>query len=636
VLHAGNDDVILLAADWETFFSKDYTLTKLTTEAYVRDARFMPIGLGVVCPEVKYKQFLRPEHIAPWCAAWEKKVGWKNTQLLTHHAQFDGLIFAHHFGVLPGLHLDTLSMARVQLGVHLSASLDALAKYYGLPSKNVPYNEFKGVLPSQIPPGLFDRIARGCLHDTFIALEVFSRLLVGFPRQELETIDTTIRMFTEPALAADFTVLKDLWLSENKRRYGALAELGVTDKEINSDATFIQLLEAEGIEIVYKDGKNGPIPAFAKNDEFMEELLEHQNPRVCALATSRLGLRSTIDQTRAERLGSMASRGPLCVYLGYGRAHTTRWGGGDKTNFQNLRRGGKLRKAIVALPGTELVVADASQIEARVLATFAGEETLVDKFRSGGDPYVEIASIAYGQEVTKADKAMRGTGKQLILSCGYGAGDATIQKTARLGVYGPPVIIDIGEARRWKEIYRSTYRNIEQVWKEADGVIARMFNYQSFEWRCLDVECDPDFVHPNGTVGKRRVRLPGELPLIYDSLEWSIPSDEILARFPSLKPGWQVKTRKGFPTRMYGAKLIENVVQYMARMHLRTAMNEIRRHGIKIATTTHDELVAVVAVDKSAWAKDIMDRAMCTAPWWMPELPLGVESSIVTCYGDSK
>jgi hypothetical protein len=87
---------------------------------------------------------------------------------------------------------------------------------------------------------------------------------------------------------------------------------------------------------------------------------------------------------------------------------------------------------------------------------------------------------------------------------------------------------------------------------------------------------------------------------------------------------------------MYGAKLIENVVQYMARMHLRTAMNEIRRHGIKIATTTHDELVAVVAVDKSAWAKDIMDRAMCTAPEWMPELPLGVESSIVTCYGDSK
>jgi DNA polymerase len=321
--------MILLAADFETFFSRDYTLTKLTTEAYVRDARFLPIGLGVVCPELKYKQFMRPEHIAGWCAAWERKVGWKNTQLLTHHAQFDGLIFAHHFGVIPGLHLDTLSMARVQLGVHLSASLDALAKYYGLPSKNVPYNEFKGVPPSQIPPGLFDRIAHGCLHDTELALEIFSRLLVGFPREELETIDTTIRMFTEPALAADFAVLKDLWLSENARRYGALAELGVTDKEINSDATFIQLLEAEGIEIVYKDGKNGPIPAFAKNDEFMEELLEHPNARVSVLATSRLGLRSTIDQTRAERFGSMATRGPMTVYLRYGGAHTTRWAGGD-------------------------------------------------------------------------------------------------------------------------------------------------------------------------------------------------------------------------------------------------------------------------------------------------------------------
>jgi DNA polymerase I-like protein with 3'-5' exonuclease and polymerase domains len=301
-----------------------------------------------------------------------------------------------------------------------------------------------------------------------------------------------------------------------------------------------------------------------------------------------------------------------------------------------MRRGGKLRKAIIALPGTELVVADASQIECRILNEFAEQEDVVEKFRRGEDPYIGVASIVYGRDITKEDKAERGTGKQLELSCGYGAGDETIQKTARLGTYGPPVVIDLAEARRWKQIYRFTHPFVEQVWKEADGVIARMFNYQSFEWRCLDVECDPDFVHPNGTVGKRRVRLLGELPLIYDSLEWAIPSDEILARFPNLKPGWQVKTRKGFPTRMYGAKLIENVVQYMARMHLRTAMNEIRRHGIKIATTTHDELVAVVAVDKSAWAKDIMDRAMCTAPEWMPNLPLGVESAIVTCYGDGK
>src|SRR5262249_24995951 len=154
--------------------------------------------------------------------------------------------------------------------------------------------------------------------------------------------------------------------------------------------------------------------------------------------------------------GDMAKRGRMPVYLRYCGAHTTRWSGGDKTNWQNLRRGGRLRKTVKASRGATLAVVDSSQIECRILNEFAGQEDVIEKFRTGADPYIGIASQAYGRAITKEDKAERGTGKQLELSCGYGAGAATIQKTARLGTYGPPVHIDIETAERWKHLYRDT------------------------------------------------------------------------------------------------------------------------------------------------------------------------------------
>ena len=68
------------------------------------------------------------------------------------------------------------------------------------------------------------------------------------------------------------------------------------------DTQFVRLLEAEGIEVPVKDGKNGPIPAIASTDRFMQELIDDYDPRVAALATARLESKSTIDETRAGRL----------------------------------------------------------------------------------------------------------------------------------------------------------------------------------------------------------------------------------------------------------------------------------------------------------------------------------------------
>jgi hypothetical protein len=293
----------LLVLDFETHFSDDYTLKRMTTEAYVRDPRFETLGVGLIYPTGE-RTWTDGPHVAEILSHFD----WSNTAVLAHHAHFDGLILSHHYNIKPRFWYDTLSMARLMLGVHLPVGLDSLARHFGLEGKKVPYNEFRGKRFVDLDRGLLGRLGDGCLHDCALTLDIFQRLSRGFPQDEYQMIDTTVRMFTEPVLEADIELLGEIWREEEKRRVDLLAELGETAKDIGSNATFIALLEAEGVEVEYKQGKNGPIPAFAKTDPFMEELLEDANPRISTLAAARLGIKSTIDQTRAERFGYMAAR----------------------------------------------------------------------------------------------------------------------------------------------------------------------------------------------------------------------------------------------------------------------------------------------------------------------------------------
>jgi DNA polymerase len=160
------------------------------------------------------------------------------------------------------------------------------------------------------------------------------------------------------------------------------------------------------------------------------------------------------------------------------------------------------------------------------------------------------------------------------------------------------------------------------LWKDAELTLKRMLNFVSFDWGPLRVQCDCD-------AGTRRISLPGCAELIYDSLEWYVPTQEDPAW---LEPGWRVKTRRGFPTRMYGAKLVENVVQYMARMVVSQAANRIVKYNIRIATTCHDELVGVVPLDMGQQAYEIMVNEMCRPPEWMPNLPLAAEGGVSERY----
>lgn len=620
----------IVVLDFETYFDDVYSLDKMTTESYVRDPRFEAHGAGIRLPDGATCWY--PAAQLPGLFA---SIPWRETALLCHHAHFDGLILNHRYGVTPAFWLDTLPMGRGLVSGHISASLESLAGHFKLGAKNVPYNLFKGRHWLELEPYVRELVANGCLHDVALTWNLFLQLARDFPTSEYTLVDATVRMFTEPVLEGDTGALAVIWQKEAAAKAGLLASVGADGTAIRGNESFAALLRGAGVFLPertqvddecclesgeaapgWKPGKSGPIYAFAKTDDFMRDLQEDVDSRVAALAEARIAEKSNITQTRCGRLGYMSTRGPMCVYLSYARALTTRWAGGDSLNWQNFPRESTLGEAIVAPAGHVVVVNDASQIECRILNKVAGQDDVIARFERREDPYIGIASMFYNEPIYKPAKddprrhemeTKRGTGKQLELSCGYGAGGPTIQATAKKGTYGPPVYITEGDALRARDLYRATHPRVVGLWNQGAEILKMIYSGMSFTWGCLEIR-------------NRRVYLPNGLPIIYESLH----------RRQNAKTGredWFVRTREGY-AKMYGAKFIENIIQALARVHVADAGLACINSGIRMVSMEHDKWIAVVRESEGEAVLAYMATEMCRVPSWLPGLPLDSEGYI--------
>jgi DNA polymerase len=604
-------DIITL--DVESEFDRDYTLSKLSTEAYVRDPRFAALGAGVRWPDGQAEWF-DPSRLPELRARLAALL--PHSALLCHHCQFDGLILSHHFGLRPKYWLDTLSMARQVIGNHLPKGLDSLAAHFGLPAKNVPYGLFKGKHWDEIPPADQALVADGCLHDVELTWTIFQRLAREFPTSEYALVDLTVRMFTEPVLEGDIDLFGRLWLAERDRKRGLLARAGVTAGDLQSSTRFAELLRQAGCEPERKAGKAGPLAlyAFARTDRFMRDLQDGPDEYLADLVRARLGIRSTIVQTRVERLGDAAVRGALPVYLQYCGAHTTRWSGGDSTNFQNFTRGHPIRDALRVPDGFVGAVVDASQIECRILNCYAGQADIVAAFREGRDLYAELAAKLYRRPITRADARERQVGKILELASGYGGGAITLQRVLANG--SPAIQMAPGEAEEAVRLYRTTHLQVTSLWASL-GLLLPIL---------ADRDHPPVHVGRDVWVARGRLWGPTGTWIDYSTLE---PDPG--------KPGWRFRKRDGW-TRIWGGFLTENLVQFLARIHLGEVMKSLIREGIpRIVLCTHDDIFALVRDDQDAekWLARMI-AVMSTPPAWMPEMPLAAEGHLGHTYGEAK
>lgn len=374
---------MLITLDFETYFDKDYSLTKMSTSEYVRDPRFEVISCSI-----------KKDNNLVWCywghkeiAAALKNIDWQNTVLLAHHTQFDGLILSHHFDVHPARMACTLSMARALLPKLEKANLDNVAKVYNKSNKLL-MPDMKGKHAKDFKPDEKKAVIAYNNGDVQSCHEIYEEMLKGYPLTELDLIDLTIKMFTEPVLLVDLPKARKELVRERKAKAEAINNSGFSIETLSSNLKFAEALEDLGVTVPMKlspSVKDKMIPAIAKSDERLQALLGHPEACVRNLVIGRLAAKSTIGESRAERLIDHGSNGKkLPIYYNYCAAHTFRWSGGDKLNPQNFKQkskvGGALRACIKAPPGHYMVIVDAAQIEARIVAWLAGEKSILDAF----------------------------------------------------------------------------------------------------------------------------------------------------------------------------------------------------------------------------------------------------------------
>ena len=410
----------LITIDLESYYDKDYSLTKITTEEYIRSALFEVIGLGVKVNDGS-TEWASGSHAA--LRKYLQKFDWANAMVLAHNTLFDGAILGWHFGVKPKIWADTLSMGRALHGVEVGGSLRALAERYKLGEKGTEVLKALGKRRADFTEEELSRYGDYCVNDVELTYQLFNRMVRNFPKQELRVIDQTLRMFIEPVLELDKDLLHQ-HLAETRERKGALlASCGVDKAELMSNQKFAEVLTSLGVTPPMKvsptTGRD--TYAFAKSDEAFKALAEHPDDRVQALVAARLGTKSTLEETRTQRFIEIAGRGVMPIPIRYYAAHTGRFGGDDKVNMQNLPSRGadanKLKKSIKAPEGHSIIDCDSAQIEARVLAWLAGQEDLITAFAEGKDVYKKMASAIYGKPEYEIDKQERFVGKCVVLGC---------------------------------------------------------------------------------------------------------------------------------------------------------------------------------------------------------------------------
>lgn len=607
----------LITVDFETYYDKDFSLRKMTTEAYIRDPRFEVVGVGVKVNN----------NATEWASGTHEELkeylhtfDWGSSVLLCHNTLFDGAILSWLFDVHPRVLTDTLCIARALHGVEVGGSLHALTQRYGLGAKGTEVLDAIGKRRLDFTDSELDKYGDYCINDVELTYKLFNVMGRGFPKGELRLIDCTLRMFVEPVLELDLGLLEQHLEDTKQIKEDLITSSGVTKKELMSNPKFAELLEGLGVIPPTKISltTNKETFAFAKNDEQFKALENHSDPRVQALVTARLGTKSTLEESRTERFIGIAKRGLLPVPVRYYAAHTGRWGGDDKINIQNLPsrgvNGKKLKNSMLAPEGYMMVDCDSSQIEARVLAWLAGQDDLVQAFTDKEDVYIKMASKIYNIPEEAVTKDQRFVGKTTILGAGYGMG--AVRFADQLQSFGTHM--DVEEARRVIRIYRDANWKINTLWRDCQNMLVEMSRGNSGS-------LGPNGIVKYGADGRNGwILLPSGLKMRYDDLQY-----EQGERGPEFK----YKTRRGY-TRIYGGKVTENICQAIARCIIGDQMLAIAKR-YKVALTVHDSVVCCVPEDELKEATRYIEECMSSTAPWAEGLPITCESDNGKSYGEA-
>lgn len=595
----------MLTIDFETFYSKTYSLSKMTTEAYINDPQFEVVGVAVKINNEPTQWFTGNMMKT---SQWLAQFNWSDSLVVAHNALFDGAILGWRFNIHPKVIICTLCMARALHAVSVGGSLAAMSEYYGLGKKGTEVHDALGKRRLDFSEVEIEAYGGYCINDVELTYKLFKAMMPSVYMSELKLIDITIRMYTNPMLKLDRDVLDLHLIDVREQKDKLLDECGIIKEDLMSNNKFAAVLESFGVEPPMKlNSKGAQAFAFAKTDEGLKALIEHDDPRVQAVVAARLGTKSTLEETRTERFIAIAERpnrkNLLPVPLLYYGARTGRWAATDKINLQNLPRKSKLKGSIVAPDGYVIVGADLSAIELRMGLAFAGQLDKMNMLGAGVDLYKDFAAQIYNIGIDEVTDSQRFMGKTSQLSLIYGTGAVKLRNQVKM-MSG----VDIGEeeAKRIVEIYRSEYTSVVAAWREGDKVLDAVAS-NSFITMGRDA-----LIQVHGAQG---ALLPSGLYMRYPDLT----REKVGDRFE-----WSVMKNKRERDKLYGSKIYQGLTQALARCIIAEAMLRVDKR-YRIGLTIHDALYVIAPEDEADEALRFIIAQLRKAPDWMPDIPLDAE-----------
>ena len=619
----------LITIDFETYYDKEYGLKKFTTEEYIRDEKFEVIGVAV-----------KDKGVTKWVSGTYDEIksfldsyNMHEHFVLGHNMKFDAAILSWHFDIHPLGLFDTMSMAQIIHGLTESVSLANLSKLYKLGEKGTEVLDALGKRRVDFTSNEMCSYAKYCMNDVELTYELFTELKDKFTSPEMKLIDLTIRMFTEPKLELNKGLLIRHLHEVKEAKEKLLATVcveaialpagtdrTVVNKEVlMSNPKFAELLMEQGVlpPMKISPTTGEATYAFAKTDEAFKALLEHDNPYVQALASARIGNKSTIEETRTENFIQIANRGKLPVPLKYaGAVVSHRWSGIDGINLQNLPRASELRRAICAPKGYKIVASDLSNIELRLAYWFAKSSAKIQQIKDGIDLYKQSAADITGIPYNEVNKDLRFIFKVVNLSGIYGVGAVKMHSILKQG----GVEKDLQEVKNIVYAYRKANPDLIEAWQDAGTMLESVRAGQVYTMGNGDIITSVPYegmMKPNGMM----LGLPNLRKLRTERGDsWAY--DKLLGRTI-------------IPEYIHPAKTFQRCIQSLARDIIAEQLIQVAKR-YPVVMTVHDELVMLCKDEEVDDCKAYVEKCMTTAPYWCSDLPLGCEVGVGDNYMDAK
>jgi DNA polymerase len=664
----------VIVLDFETFFTTEYSLKKMSTIEHITDERFEVLGLSVV-EEESAPRFIREPEVRAYLDNLQRLYGpdLAGCTVVAHNAAYDCAILNWIYDIRPKFIIDTLGLAR-HWNSRAMNGLEFLAEREGLPPKGdtLRFKEwttrrrykprggrkkkFK-MMPIRLPlitEPMWKELEDYANHDGFLEWELFKRYMprVSRPEVELNALNHTMHLYIDPVIQVDEKVGLEIIDAMEEEIDLVMAEVGHTRQEISGENSFEGIMEdalvlaGDDIGHYLKGAKNkrGFKLAIAKADRERELLETHADARVRQLMAAKNALSSWPNHiTRVRNIIAQckAAGGVLPVPLRYFGAHTGRWSGGEKINLQNLGSRGhrlikRIRTMLIAPPGHEFVIADASAIEMVILAYIAGQWDKCAKFENNEEIYCRFAEKVLGMPVGSLRKPVKeedwerlgcdpeverlmafrrnSIGKVGELGCGYGMGWKKAIGYSD-GALDPQMAQDVVYT------YREDNPEIVAFWK---AVEAKFIYTAKYGKPCRM----PRGLHFRKTKDVDVIiTLPSGHEIKYHQVR--IKQDKFgHDKAQVLNP----KTRKW--DYIWGGTLTENIVQAIARDVLWEAIVKMEKAGHRVVHHVHDELIALVLAGCGKKVLDFAVDCLRERPKWGQKCPLNGEGVVTTRYGD--